>query len=586
MTWSRIFALRNKGKTKVKNTIMEMKCIMSEKKNIYCNPLNLPYKFQKFKGKKEMHREAADPSVIYFKGKYWLFPSMSAGFWYSEDLIEWEYKKTPMLCATDYAPDVRVMNDEVYYCASRREPGPIYKTTDPLSGEWVEVARPFVIWDPNLFQDDDGRVFMYWGCNDKYPIFGVEMNKETMLPIGEKVGLIYGNPHEHGWERKGENNKYSDRTFIEGAWMTKYEGRYYLQYAATGTEDNVYADGVYESESPLGPFTYAAHNPFSLKPGGFITGAGHGSTFTDIYGNLWHASTMRISVNHQFERRIGLFPAGFDKDGILYCNTNFADYPTCVPDEKWDPWKDYSAGWMLLSYRKKVSTSSTLEGYTPHNAVDEDIRTMWVAKKTEKNNWIQVDLGDIYDVHAVQINFAEKNCFTDADGEILTTDRVIDDKEEKIQYILEGSLDGEKWIALVDKQNNEEDVPHDFIVFNNEHKLRYLRLTNYYMPHDGNFAVSGLRVFGKGNGDAPEAISEFKSTMPDAITAKIVWEPAQGAFGYNVRWGIAPDKLYSSWMVYEQTDLRLSSLSSGNDYWVAIDAFNENGISEGKAKKI
>lgn len=58
-----------------------------------------------------------------------------------------------------------------------------------------------------------------------------------------------------------------------------------------------------------------------------MTGAGHGSTIADKYGNYWHASTMRISVNHDFERRVGLFPAGFDKDGVLYCNQNFADYP-------------------------------------------------------------------------------------------------------------------------------------------------------------------------------------------------------------------------------------------------------------------
>lgn len=53
-----------------------------------------------------------------------------------------------------------------------------------------------------------------------------------------------------------------------------------------------------------------------------MTGAGHGSTIADKYGNYWHASTMRISVNHDFERRVGLFPAGFDKDGVLFCNQN------------------------------------------------------------------------------------------------------------------------------------------------------------------------------------------------------------------------------------------------------------------------
>ena len=104
--------------------------------------------------------------------------------------------------------------------------------------------------------------------------------------------------------------------------MTKHNGTYYLQYACPGTQYNTYADGVYTSKSPLGPFTLQVSNPFSAKPGGFMTGAGHGSTIADKYGNYWHASTMRISVNHDFERRVGLFPAGFDKDGVLYCNQN------------------------------------------------------------------------------------------------------------------------------------------------------------------------------------------------------------------------------------------------------------------------
>ncbi len=581
---------------------------MSEKKNIYCNPLNLPYTFQKLKKRDEMHREAADPSVVYFKGKYWLFASMTGGIWYSDDLSNWEYEKTPMLPVTDYAPDIRVIDDELYFCASKRQAScPIYKTADPLSGEWIELSRPFAFWDPHLFQDDDGKVYFYWGCSNKEPMYGVEMDIKTMLPIGEKVGLISGNPKEHGWERKGENNEkempkslhslimklvVGSAPFIEGAWMTKHEGRYYLQYAAPGTENNIYADGVYESDSPLGPFKYAAHNPFSLKPGGFITGAGHGSTFSDNYGNLWHISTMRISVKHNFERRIGLFPAGFDKDGLLYCNTNFADYPTCIPEGKWDPWKDYSAGWMLLSYRKKVSVSSTLKGHSPENAVDENIRTIWAAEKTDKDKWIQVDLGELCNVNAVQINFAEINCIADENkqyeyrGEISIMQRALEDKDEKHQYLLEGSTDGEHWITLVDKKETQEDVPHDFIVFDKEHKLQYLRLTNYYMPYNGNFAISGLRVFGKGNGDAPEAINNFKATKLNNITAKISWNPAKGAFGYNVRWGIAPDKLYSSWMVYDQTDLKLTSLNSGTDYWIAVDAFNENGVSEGKVMKL
>ncbi|MBR6091066.1 MAG: family 43 glycosylhydrolase [Anaerolineaceae bacterium] len=83
--------------------------------------------------------------------------------------------------------------------------------------------------------------------------------------------------------------------YIEGAWMDKHDGRYYLQYAFPGTQYNIYGDGIYVSDSPLGPFTLADNNPFSYKPGGFLPGAGHGSSMEDMQGNWWHAATMRIS---------------------------------------------------------------------------------------------------------------------------------------------------------------------------------------------------------------------------------------------------------------------------------------------------
>ena len=102
-------------------------------------------------------------------------------------------------------------------------------------------------------------------------------------------------------------------TYIEGAWLTKHGGRYYLQYGAPGTEFNVYATGTYVSDKPLGPFEYAPYNPVGYKPGGFVHGAGHGNTFQDEYGNWWNTGTPWIGYNWTFERRIALFPAAFKR---------------------------------------------------------------------------------------------------------------------------------------------------------------------------------------------------------------------------------------------------------------------------------
>ena len=104
--------------------------------------------------------------------------------------------------------------------------------------------------------------------------------KKSDFKPSEKIFELFNlEPEKHGWERFGENHSDNVNSgYIEGPWMTKHQSKYYLQYAAPGTEFNVYGDGVYVGDSPLGPFTYAPNNPFSYKPGGFINGAGHGST--------------------------------------------------------------------------------------------------------------------------------------------------------------------------------------------------------------------------------------------------------------------------------------------------------------------
>ena len=375
----------------------------------YCNPLNLSYRFQIRGWGDVCHREAADPSVVLYRDEYWLFPSKSGGYWHSTNLRDWRFIATSVLPTEDYAPDVRVINGKIYFTASREGRNcPIYCSTNPAADEWVQVSDPLVYMDPNMFQDDDGRVYLFYGCSNKKPICGVEMDPQTMTPIGEPVPVIHENTAEHGWERGREDNLGDVLPWIEGVWMTKQNGVYYLQYAAPGTEWNVYGDGVYTSSAPLGPYRYAAHNPFSFKPGGFITGAGHGSTFPDVHGNLWHIATMRISVKHQFERRIGLFPAGFDAEGLLFCNTNFGDYPIQLPTGRWDPWQDPFPGWMLLSYKKPVTASTALSGHEPALAVNENIRDYWSAASGAPGEWLQVDLGNLGTVHAVQINFAEE----------------------------------------------------------------------------------------------------------------------------------------------------------------------------------
>ena len=65
-------------------------------------------------------RQGADPTLVLFKGRYYLFVSMSAGFFYSDDLLHWQFHADPDLQIYDYAPDVRQVGDYLYFSASKR----------------------------------------------------------------------------------------------------------------------------------------------------------------------------------------------------------------------------------------------------------------------------------------------------------------------------------------------------------------------------------------------------------------------------------------------------------------------------------
>ena len=62
---------------------------------------------------------------------------------------------------------------------------------------------------------------------------------------------------DHVWERQGEQNEFTDVAWIEGPWIYKYKGTYYLQYSASGTQWRTYAEGYYKSNKVQGPYKYA-----------------------------------------------------------------------------------------------------------------------------------------------------------------------------------------------------------------------------------------------------------------------------------------------------------------------------------------
>ncbi|TVT38481.1 family 43 glycosylhydrolase [Hymenobacter setariae] len=549
----------------------------------YCNPLNLDYGYTPFErfSTAGRHRATADPVITLFKGTYYLFSTNQKGYWWSDDLSNWHFLARSFLKPENTvlddlcAPAVRAVGDTLLVIGSSAQANfALWRSTDPKANKWEKAVDPFPVaaWDPDLFLDDDGRLYLYYGSSNEFPLYGVQLSRKTYQPLGQPTPLLKLNDAQFGWQRFGE---YLDNTFLnpfmEGAWMTKYAGKYYLQYGAPGTEFSGYADGVQVADRPLGPFVPQPHNPFTWKPGGFARGAGHGNTFQDKWGSWWHVSTMVVNVKNNFERRLGLWPAGFDAAGTLYCNTDFGDYPHYLPTGPADHLQSQFTGWMLLNYNKPVQASSTLGSYAPNLAVDESIKTYWSAATANPGEYFQTDLGAMCTVRAVQLNYADQ----DVNPAFLG-------KQPGLyhQYRLYHSLDGKTWQLLADKSQNRTDVPHDYIELKTPLRTRYLKLENCHMP-TGKFALSGLRVFGLGSGVKPQPVNEFVvlRTAADKRSAWLRWVPNDAATGYNIHIGLAPDKLYSCAMVLGANDYYFKGMDKDRTYYFTIEAFNENGIS-------
>ena len=572
---------------------------ISQEKNYktYCNPIDIDYSYMShYRANNNVsYRSGADPAIVNYKGKYFLFVTRSDGYWMSDDMSNWKFiEPQSWYFNGSNAPAAAVKDDKIIVLGDPSGRGAVIQTDNPMLGDWktnyAVINLGNGIQDPCLFVDDDGRVYLYEESSNLHPIRGVELDPDNYyVPMGEQKDLFNLNPKNHGWERFGQDHKSELAPYIEGPWMVKHNGTYYLEYGAPGTQWNVYADGVYTSDSPLGPFTYAPYNPIAYKPGGFLKGSGHGSTVKDNNGNLWHYATMAISVNYKFERRIGMYPAGFENDGQMYVNTAYGDYPHYLPDTEVEHHKDRFTGWMLLSYRKPVRTNSTLVaqdinvvdesslGYMQEQITefdinkinDEEIRSYWVSSANHDSIYVEVDLEQQMMVYALQINFQDFN------SEIFGRPDTL-----KQQFVILGSKDGKNWSTIADYSENQRDMPHGYIELIDPADVRYIRyehkfLTNKYL------AISELRVFGKGKGPKPATPANFKvERQEDQRNALLSWNKVNDATGYVVYWGIAKDKLNLSVLMYDNPGYEIRALNSGQGYYFRVEAFNENGISE------
>lgn len=575
-------------------------------KRTYANPIDIDYRYN-FEQVNEgiSYRTGADPVIVRHKGAYYLFQTLADGYWRSTNLADWTFITPSRWQHNSFvAPAAWSDGERLYLMPSMMEPGAIYVSDAPETGKLdyfvrrmprlpgqvrpgeEEKMKPGEIppgpWDPALFLDDDGKWYLYWNSSNVFPLYGLEIEFKDgkLIYKGPAKEMFRLHPDQHGWERFGQDHSggLPDGTpiapFMEGAWMTKVGGTYYLQYGAPGTEYNAYANGTYTSKSPLGPWTYAPWNPVAYKPGGFVEGAGHGSTFEDNHGNWWNTGTPWLGANWTFERRINLFPTRFEADGQMWSSSRFGDFPHWAPEGKVDDIESLFTGWMLLSYRKPLTASSTLGEFAPSRAADENPRTFWVAGSKQPGETLTMDLGGAKTVRAIQVNFADYKAGRFADAPDIYT-----------EFRIDGSVDGRSWSKIAQTEGPRRDRPNAYLELRTPAKIRYVR---YVHGHIGgaHLAINDLRVFGNADGAAPTVpVGVTAIRDKDQRNARVTWRKVAGAVGYNVMWGVRPDRLTLTYQVFADelgadAKLDLRALNRGAGYYAAVEAFNETGVSK------
>ncbi len=142
--------------------------ICTAQQKTYCNPINIDYGYTPIPNFSEWgkHRATADPVIVNYKGDYYLFSTNQWGYWWSSDMLKWNFvskrflrpwnKVYDELCA----PAVGVKGDTMLVFGSTYTNNfTIWMSTNPKGNDWKPLVDSFKIggWDPAFFTDDDNR---------------------------------------------------------------------------------------------------------------------------------------------------------------------------------------------------------------------------------------------------------------------------------------------------------------------------------------------------------------------------------------------------------------------------------------------
>ena len=476
----------------------------------YCNPLPMV--------SDSGASASGDVTVIHDQGKYYMYCT-GGGAWISDDLLNWTFQR---VANVPVAPDVVKYNGAFYMCGNS---GPLFKADNPLGpftnlGNWPKPTNGwFGPFDMHIFIDDDNKPYLYYPGRGVTGIFVVPLDPNDLTRFAGAPRHLFAFNKDHVWERYGEMNEYADVAWIEGPWMLKRNGTYYLEYSASGTQWKTYANGYYTGKSPLGPFTYAPNNPLLRRTDGLVTGTAHGSIVEGPDQRLWQFYTIVLN-NPPGGRRVGMDPIAFYTDGNM--SVRITDTPQWAPGVVADPAKDGDSGSLPVTINKvramnaQSRFSSQQPGHDAAYAVDNSSGTWWEPDPTDSEPTLILDLGpatrfdvvQLFTIDSLRLLFTGGRRFGSREPASAATTGTASTPDmpptNSYQYRIDASVDGSNYTTVLDQTTNTI-VRNTLFAEFPPTQCRFVRLTVTHWPRATPLGIIEFTVFGRSTGSLPAA---------------------------------------------------------------------------------
>ena len=247
---------------------------------MYCNPLMVN----------------ADPFILFYEGKYYLYATneqkgADTGFevFESEDMSEWKNCGYVLRQGEGaignggfWAPELLIRGKDIFMVYVTDEHLAISKAESPL-GPFVQKRKKYLsehkAIDGHFFVDDDGSVWLYYVRFDHgNVVYCARLSDDLETLYEQEETFLLRAENSIAWETV-------DSSVLEGPFVLKHNGLYYLTFSCNHTRSSEYAVGYAVSSAPDGPYKRYENNPI-LKKSDKAECTGHHSFVKTAKGEL------------------------------------------------------------------------------------------------------------------------------------------------------------------------------------------------------------------------------------------------------------------------------------------------------------